>query len=328
MKIIGYFIIFLLAISCKSDKSNLNVIEGAAIGTTYSIKYISNDTINFTYKIDSIVMAVNKSLSTYIPTSDISKINDGDTSIVVDHLFVAVFNKSKKIFDETSGEFDPTVGILVNAWGFGPENEIPNLEDTKVKELMQFVGYNKVQLINGKIYKESPQIYFDFNAIAKGYLVDLVGELLEKHTISNYLVEIGGEIRARGTNQNGEAWRIAIEDPNTDGSRSFATTLQLKNEAMATSGNYRKFKIAEDGKKYVHTINALTGFATESNLLSASVITLDECAFADGYATAFMAMGLEKTKTFLELHPEIKVYLIYSNSKGEIETFKTGNFNN
>ncbi|WP_372793440.1 FAD:protein FMN transferase [Lutibacter sp.] len=322
-----FLLIFAGFISCNKE-NKLKTIEGNAIGTTFSIRYLDNSNITYETKIDSIIKAVNKSVSTYISTSDISKINNGDTTVVIDAVFKTVFTKSSKIYVETDGVFDPTVGILVNAWGFGPEKPIENLDSVKIKELLNFVGFNKVSLVHGKIKKVFPEIYFDFNAIAKGSLVDEVSKLFEANNIANYMVEIGGEIRARGLNQNGEAWKIAIENPNIDGTRSFMTTIQLQNESMATSGNYRKYRIAEDGKKYVHTINTKTGYATASNLLSASVISKSDCADVDGYATAFMAMGLEKTKDFLKIHSELKAFLIYANENGELQTYKSANFDN
>lgn len=317
-----------LFISCEKNVDNLKILEGNAIGTTFSIRYIDESDKTFETKIDSLITAVNKSLSTYIPTSDISKINRGDSTVIVDHFFKEVFLKSEKIYNETNGEFDPTVGILVNAWGFGPEKSIKNLDSTKIKNLLTFVGFNKVKLQNNKITKLYPEIYFDFNAIAKGYLIDVLGRLFEQENIENYMVEIGGEIRARGVNQDGEFWRIAIENPNEDGTRSFATTIQLNNESMATSGNYRKYRTTIEGNKYVHTINAKTGYAIESNLLSASVISKSDCADVDGYATAFMAMGLEETKVFLRNHKELKAFLIYADENGEMQTFKSANFKN
>ena len=322
MKNFIFISVFVLFLSC-SNKNNLNLktLQGNAIGTTFSIKYLENRSIDFDPKIDSLIKAINKSTSTYIPTSDISKINDGDTTIVVDDFFEEVFHKSAKIFEETNGEFDPTVGVLVNAWGFGPENEIKNLDAVKIDSLLTYVGFNKVSLTNKKVRKMYPEIYFDFNAIGKGYLVDVIGRLFEQNIIENYMIEIGGEIRARGVNQDEVAWKIAIENPNEDGSRTFATIIQLHNESIATSGNYRKFRTTEDGKKYVHTINPKTGYASESNLLSASVISKSDCADVDGYATAFMAMGFEKTLQFLEIHPELKVFLIYADENGEMKTY-------
>ena len=318
-----FLVVTMILLSCESTQRKLNIIEGNAIGTTFSIRYLDNGNTSFESKIDDLIKAVNKSTSTYIPTSDISKINNGDSTIVVDAYFEEVFKKSEIIYNETNGDFDPTIGILVNAWGFGPEDSIENLDSVKIKELLTYVGFDKVSIQNGKVKKMYPEIYFDFNAIAKGFLVDVIGRMFEQSNIENYMVEIGGEIRVRGINQRGGPWKIAIENPNYDGSRTFATTIQLNNESIATSGNYRKFRTDENGKKYVHTINTKSGYATESNLLSASVISKSDCADVDGYATAFMAMGLEKTTKFLEKHPDLKVFLIYVNEEGEINTFKS-----
>lgn len=328
MKNLLFILVITLFFSCDNEQNNFKILEGNAIGTTFSIRYLDTSNEKFDAKIDSLIKAVNKSVSTYIPTSDISKINKGDTTVLVDHFFEEVFLKSEKIFNETNGEFDPTIGILVNAWGFGPEKSTKNIDSVKIKRILNFVGFNKVSLKNRKITKLYPEIYFDFNAIAKGYLVDVVGRLFEQNSIDNYMVEIGGEIRARGVNEHGDFWRIAIENPNEDGTRSFATTIQLRNESMATSGNYRKYRTSEEGIKYVHTINTKTGYATESNLLSASVISKSDCADVDGYATAFMAMGLEKSQEFLKKHSELKAFLIYTNEKGEMQTFKSANFEN
>ena len=319
---------FLFIVACNSNKTDLQVLQGNAIGTTYSLKYIASKNTNFELKIDNLIKAVNKSTSTYIPSSDISKINNGDTSIVVDAIFEEVFNKSEKIYNETDGDFDPTVGVLVNAWGFGPGTKINNLDSLKIDSLLTYVCFNKVSLSNKKVIKLYPEIYIDFNAIGKGYLVDLIARQFETANIENYMVEIGGEIRVKGKNQKDEFWKIAIENPNEDGTRSFATIIQLKDEAMATSGNYRKYRTTADGKKYVHTINAKTGYASESNLLSASVISNGDCADVDGYATAFMAMGLDKSIAFLEQHTELKAFLIYANENGEIKTFASANFDN
>lgn len=329
MKNMLFFTALSLLIACNNDSSlKLKTIQGNAIGTTFSIKYLEQNTVDFNAPIDSLIKAINKSTSTYIPTSDISKINKGDTTIIVDSYFEEVFNKSAKIFKETNGDFDPTVGVLVNAWGFGPENAIKDLDSLKIDSLLKYVGFNKVSLINKKVTKMYPEIYFDFNAIGKGYLVDVIGRLFEKNNIANYMVEIGGEIRARGVNQHGEAWKIAIENPNEDGSRTFATVIQLHDESIATSGNYRKYRTTPDGKKYVHTINTKTGYATESNLLSASVISKSDCADVDGYATACMAMGLEKTTVFLKEHPELKAFLIFIDENEELKTYTSENFNN
>ena len=330
MKIkIGILISFLLlVISCKNSTVKTPTrIVGNALGTTFSILYIDSENRVFESEIDSIFHSINKSLSTYIPTSDISKINAGDTTVTIDANFKEVFYKAEKIYKETDGIFDPTIGILVNAWGFGPGDEIENLDSLKIKELLKYVGFNKVSLTEGKVKKQYPEIYFDFNAIAKGFTVDILGRFLEHKDIQNYLVEIGGEVRARGKNFE-KLWTIAIENPNFDGSRSFAKTISLDNQSIATSGNYRKYKIDENGKKYVHTINPKTGLANENNMLSASVIASLDCADVDGYSTSLMAMGFENAIEFLKEHQELTVFLIYLDKDNTIKTYQSKGINN
>ena len=203
----------------KKKKDYLK-LEGHAFGTTFHINYDGD--LDYTQQVDSLFHAVNKSLSTYIPNSDISKINRGDTTVVVDALFAEVFNKSLRIYKETEGVFDPTIGTLVNAWGFGPEKVSVMPDSTKIKQLLQLVGFNKVHLENNKVQKDNNNIYFDFNAIAKGYAVDVAGRFMESKGITNYLVEIGGEIRTRGVKADGSVWKAGIEDPNFDGTRSIS----------------------------------------------------------------------------------------------------------
>jgi len=266
---------------------------------------------------------MNKSTSTYISTSDISKINSGDSTVIVDEIFAEVFEKSKRIYKETDGFFDPTVGNLVNAYGFGPKNEKQNLTDDEIKEHMQFVGLDRVSLKNGKVLKEDPNVYLDFNSIAKGFAIDVIARFFDGKKIENYLIEIGGEIRAKGFKKNNKPWLIRVVNPVKSIDNEGFKTINLSNKSMATSGNYRKFRVSSEGKKYVHTINPKTGYATESNLLSASVIANKDCADVDAYATAFMAMGLEKTKEFLIKNPSIKVILLFSSNEGIIEEYAT-----
>ena len=321
------FFLFLIVISCKDKKNNnFSKLEGHALGTTFHLTFEDQNNSISEKQIDSLIHRVNKSMSTYLPSSDISRINRGDTTVIVDKMFQDVFKKSNKIFKETEGAFDPTIGILANAWGFGPDKMIENLDSTHVVSMLEFVGFEKVKLKKNRVYKKYNNIYIDFNAIAKGYAVDVIGRFLESNRIKNYLVEIGGEIRVNGLNQDLEPWKIAIEKPNFDGSRSFQTTIELKNESIATSGNYRKYKIdSKTGKKYAHTIDTKTGFPSKSNLLSASVIAKLDCADVDAYATALMAMGFKKSKKFLVKHPNLKGFLIYSDENGDIKTYTTTN---
>lgn len=325
-KIFSLYLIFTL-ISCgQPNKLNYKKLEGFALGTSFHITFEDKLDLISEKHIDSLIQAINKSMSTYIPASDISKINTGDSTVLVDAMFQEVFQKSKKIYKETDGYFDPTIGIVVNAWGFGPDAADFNKDSLHIKELLQFVGFDKLSIKNGVLVKQHQKIYIDFNAIAKGYTVDIIGRFLGQKKITNYMVEIGGEIRARGINEKGKPWSIAIEKPNFDGSQSFQSVITLENESIATSGNYRKFKIDEEtGLKYAHTIDTKTGFPSKNSLLSASVIGALDCADVDAYATAFMAMGLEKTKLFLKGHPELKVFLIYVDKNGEMKNYATDN---
>ncbi len=314
------FGMFFLVSCVNTNTLGIKKLEGNALGTTFHISYHDALKRNFSKQIDSLLHRINKSLSTYIPTSDISKINQGDTTVVVDAYFEEVFKKSAVIYNATDGIFDPTIGTLVNAWGFGPQKTMASLDKKQIDSLLQYVGFDKVRLENHRIIKSNPNIYLDFNAIAKGYAIDIIGRYFESQNVTEYLVEIGGEIRARGDKD----WIIAIEHPNFDGSQSFQVTVSLQNESIATSGSYRKFKLNKEGQKFIHIINPKTGYAAMSNLLSASVIAPSDCADVDGYATAFMALGLEKTKAFLNTHKNFKVFLIYSEDN-QIKTFKTEN---
>ena len=301
-------------------------LKGRVFGTTYKIVYLDASK-NYQTSLDSLFFLMNKSLSTYIPSSDISRINKGDSTVIVDDLFLEVFTKSKRIYTETNGFFDPTVGNLVNAWGFGPKKERLNLSEDQVAQQMQYVGLDKVTIVNGKIKKQDAQIYLDFNSIAKGFGIDVVARFLDSKNISNYLVEIGGEIRAKGVKKENHPWVIKLVNPIKKDSIKGYRKINLSNKSMATSGNYRKFRVTKDGQKYVHTVNPKTGYAIESNLLSASVIADLDCADTDAYATAFMAMGLENAKEFLEIHKNIGAILLFINKNGDLEEYRTSGYN-
>jgi len=325
-------IILLVGISFFSCKKTpelyLNYSKGDAFGTTFSVQFINKTELNLSTSYDSIIEVINTSMSTYQRDSDISKINLGDTTISIDAHFRKVFNASKRIYKETEGIFDPTIGVLVNAWDFGPEGKIVKLDSLKIDSLLVAVGLDKVVLQNDKIIKQHSNTFIDFNSLAKGYAVDVFSEFLAAKGFENYLVEIGGEIRGKGINILKEKpWKIGVEDPNFDQTQSYSKVISLTNEAMATSGSYRKFKLDENGNRYAHIINAKTGYPHQSNLLSVSVLTAT-CMEADAYATALMSMGLERSKQFLKLHPELKVYFIYENRQKELETHSINGFPN
>ncbi len=273
---------------------------------------------------DSLFEVVNQSLSTYIEDSDISKLNRNEITSIDNH-FETVFKASKVIYRQTEGAFDPTIGNVVNAWNFGAETNKFITDSTTIDSLMRFVGLNKVGLIKNNI-KKPTETYLEFNAIAKGYGIDVIGDFLESKAIKNYLVDIGGDLRVMGTNlESRKGWTVGIDDPNFDGTQSYSKVIIVKDEAMATSGTYRKFKVDENGNRYAHIINTKTGYPTKTNILSVSVIAPD-CMTADGYATAFQAMGIESATRFLESYQELKAYFIFEDENKTLQTLSLNGF--
>ncbi len=288
-------------------------IEGSTMGTTYHVKYLDDNGVNYKAPVDSVLILFNQSLSTYIPESEISTFNSKLSLNFKSEYFLPVLEKSKEVYLASEGAFDPTVMPLVNAWGFGFKNQ-ENIDSLKIDSILAFVGFEHVKYTDSILIKDRQGVMLDFSAIAKGYGVDVVGELLESKGITNYMVEIGGEVRCRGKNNKGNIWLIGIDNPkyNEDG-KSIKATVKLENISLATSGNYRNFYI-KNGVKYAHTINPKTGYPVNHSLLSASVFAKD-CMTADAYATAFMVMGHEKAIKLSEKNG-LLVYLIYQNEKG------------
>lgn len=313
--------------SCAEKTPQAKVLQGDAFGTSYTIQYFSEAKFDAQKGLDSVLALVNKSVNTYIPESDISKINQGDSTVIVDEIFKEVFRISETVYTNSEGYFDPTVGILRNAYGFGDTAPITEVDSIVLDSLRKFVGFKKVKLLgNGKIEKQYPEIYFDFNAVAKGYGIDKIGAYFDAQEVSDYIIELGGELLAKGKNlTKDQFWTAGIEAIDSElEDRSYLATVRLENKAMASSGNYRKFRInPRTGQKYVHTINPLTGFAEESNVTSATVLA-PTCGLADAYATAFMAMGLERSKKLLSQTDGIEAYLTYTSK--DLEGEKQGRY--
>ncbi|KAA2215942.1 FAD:protein FMN transferase [Maribacter flavus] len=316
----------LLLFSCTGGIVR-NQTRGEALGTTYNIIYLGNEKLDFQAEIDSVFTVVNKSLSTYIPDSDISRINRGDSLVVVDRMFQEVFELSRKVHKQTKGYFDPTVGTLVNAWGFGPGEQI-SMDSLTVDSLLQYVGFNKVSISpQNRVIKQNPNIYFDFNAIAKGYAIDRLAVMLDNKGIENYLVEVGGEVVAKGINLEKEKpWVVGIDDPQAEMGRQMKLLINMSDRALASSGNYRKYRVDSiSGKKYVHTIDPITGYTKNSNTLGVTILAND-CATADAYATAFMAMDLHEAFKVINYNKDLEAYIIYLDEKGVTQEFLTKGF--
>ena len=329
MKKLFFLPVLLLFIFCEKKENAHLFFKGEAFGTTYNIQLYSEKDIDFQKGLDSIIDAINHSVSTYLPDSDISKINRGDSTVVVDSIFKEVFKISEAVNKKSNGYFDPTIGVLRNAYGFGDVRPMEEIDSTTLDSLMKFVGFQKVKInSDGTVSKKYPQIYFDFNAVAKGFGIDCLGRYLESKGVTNYLIELGGEILTKGENlDKNQKWIVGIETVDSEvEERSFEVAISLKNEAMASSGNYRKFRIDSlTGKKYVHTLNPLTGSAEMSDVTSATVLA-PSCAVADAYATSFMALGLEKSKELLKNLPNVETYLTYNDSLNNHQVFMTEGF--
>ncbi len=318
--LVFYFIVWCIQIAAGQNMPVIK-ISGEAQGTTYRITYSSNDNSNYAIEVDSLLKEIDSSLSSYLPVSIISRMNTNDTGVVADRFFTDVFKKSQEVSDRTKGAFDITIAPLVNAWGFGYERNTIH-DKHKIDSLRNLIGYRMVRLSSNKLIKEKRDIMLDVNAIAQGYSVDIVSDFLESKGITSYLVEIGGEVRAKGKKENGALWKIGIEQPldNLPVKKRIEKIISLKNIAIATSGNYRKY-FEENGQKYSHIIDPATGYPARNNLLSATVIAAD-CISADAYATTFMVMGLEKSRQFLSQNKDLnlEVFFIYDDN-GKWKTY-------
>lgn len=322
MRLALLFIFSLLYLSGCKEKSEIHKISGEAQGTTWHISYISENPGKHKPAIDSILKDLDLSLSTWVKTSIISRVNRNEKDVLIDPYFRDVFLKSIEVSEKTNGLFDITVGPLVNAWGFGPVNKSER-DSLPIDSLRTFVGYEMLKLENGRIIKDRDQIQVDFNAIAQGYSVDVLAAYLDKHHINDYLVELGGEVIAKGT-KNKNKWTVGIDKPDEvqGAERKLQAIVELKDRALATSGNYRKF-YEVDGVKYAHIIDPRTGYPAKQNILSATVLA-DDAMSADAYATSFMIMGLDRAKEFLQANKELNldVFFVYTEN-GKWKTYQS-----
>lgn len=295
--------------------------SGMIFGTLYNISYQHPE--NLKADIENELRRFDGSLSPFNDTAIITRINRNEP-VMPDTFFINVFRRSMQISKETNGAFDITVAPLVNAWGFGfKDGAFP--DSSMIDSLLQFTGWEKVRLnAKGQIEKDDPRLMLTCSAVAKGYAVDVIANLLKRKGISNFMVDIGGEVVVSGLNPSQKRWRIGINKPIDDSlavNQELQTVLHITNAAMATSGNYRNFYY-KGGKKYAHTIDPRTGFPIQHEISSATVIAHD-CMSADAYATAFMVMGLQQAIAFVEAHPELDAYFIYTTSDGKNAVYHT-----
>ena len=305
-----------------SKQQEAKVLTGKVFGTTYAVKFfhlnLSQQTVQ--KDLDSIFKNLNHSLSTYLPNSDISKINKGDTTLVVDAHFKKVFHKTAEVWKLTDGYFDPTVGNVVNAYGFGPEKRVKQLSAKTLDSLLEAVGWEHIVLTpKGTIRKKNPHTFLDFNALAKGYAVDVVGSYLQNLGVQNYLIEIGGEVLTRGKNMKKESkWKVGIDHPQQGTERKLFKRIALENQALATSGNYRKFRVnPQTGTRFTHTVNPKTGKAARTSIVSVSVVASD-CISADAWATALMLLPLHRGQSIVEATADLDAYWMVATEAGDV----------
>lgn len=298
--------------------------EGRIFGTTYHITYQSDD--NLKKEIEETLKAVDQEFSMFNPQSTVALINEGKRPTLSDD-FLEVYQLAQQVNEESDGAFDITVAPLVNAWGFGfKSQQMPN--NHQIDSLRRLVGMEHVSLAGAKgsqyVRFQRPRMMLDFSAIAKGYGTDRVARLLMSHDVANFMVEIGGEVYAKGNSEKRLPWRIGVskpvDDPDND-AQELETVLNVTNQAMATSGNYRNFYY-KGGRKYAHTIDPKTGRPVQHSLLSATVLA-PTCAEADAYATSFMVMGLDKARQVLERKKQLKAYFIYQNAQRGLSVWKS-----
>lgn len=306
-----------LVTACGDEGDQFFSFSGSTQGTTYLVTCESvpgSDPGEIRDGVEELLQRFDYSLSTYNPASLLSAVNS-NRDTVVDKNFIDVFHRAKEIWEMSDGLFDITAGPLVNAWGFGPD-AIKRFDESRLDSLMELVGMEKVTVTDGRVVKQYPGMFIDMNAIAQGYSVDLISQYLESAGASNFLVEVGGEVFARGK-RGMRRWRVGVDKP-TDNNMVAGSDLQavieLEDRALATSGNYRRF-YEEGGVKYSHTIDPTTGYPVRHQLLSATILA-DDCMTADAFATACMAGGLEKAVEMIGKYPFLEGYLVYSDESG------------
>ncbi len=320
-KLLFLALIMLSSCNLKQEKLEKISFQGQAQGTYYMVTYFDEQERNLQAEIDSILKKFDQSLSSWVPNSIISRVNRNERNVILDKYFIDNFNLSKRISEETNGAFDCTVGPLIEAWGFGFRKGV-ELDQSMIDSIQQFVGFRKAKIEDGVLLKDDPRMELSFNAVAQGYSVDLLGQFLKDKGISNFILDVGGEVLASGNKLNSESWNVGIQKPTEDeyGAIEAEIVISLNDKALVTSGSYRKY-YEKNGVRYSHMIDPSTGYPVTHTLLSVSVLA-DNCAEADAYATAFMVMGLEKAIAFLSKRNDLEAYFVFQED-GEMKAFNT-----
>ncbi len=322
----------LLGIGCVSqggsgEGSSYTTVDGFTQGSTYHIVYNDPQGRDLRTPIEELLEDFDNSMSVYNPSSLLTRLNRNDPAAVPDRWIAECLAIARRISDDTDGAFDITLRPLIEAYRIGSDDTPRLLSQREIDSIRVFTGYRKARIEGGRLVKSDPRLALDFNAIAQGYSADLMGAMFDSLGVADYLVEIGGEILCRGRNPQGGEWRVGIDRPiegNLVPGEELQTILKLSDRGLVTSGNYRKFAYDENGNKVTHTIDPHTLRPAVHNLLSATIIA-PTAAVADGYATACMVLGLERSKALLARHPELEGYLVFGLPDGSMGVYATPN---
>lgn len=325
------FFPLLFLTGCSEPVEKVVSHSGLTMGTSFTVKWVSNDSSSaqelnqrLPSEINQLLVNINNSMSTYQANSELTRINQlpAGSKVLLSHGLADVLQRALEISQQSSGAFDVTIGPLVNLWGFGPDGRVINAPtESKITELMQQVGFNHIRLDNqARELVKLKNVYIDLSAIAKGYGVDQIAQLLERYDLASYLVEIGGELRAKGLKPDNNHWKIAIEAP-IAGDRKIQRIIAVKDVGIATSGDYRNY-FEQDGVRFSHTINPADGKPIRHRLASVTVLAQD-CASADALATAMMVMGAEKAEPFA-IEQGVEALLIVKTDSGFREIMTPG----
>lgn len=305
-------------VSFKDPGLKLFTFQGRAQGTSYLVSYYADYLKVNQDQVDSILLVIDDSMSLYKKGSLISRVNESSQGEELDFHFLQVMKKAFQINKETDGIFDVTVGPLVEAWGFSSE-KIQKLPDSnQIARILPYIGMENIELEKTYLRKLKPEVKIDLNGIAQGYTVDVIADFLMEEGINDFLVELGGEIRVEGTKSNGEDFHIGIEGPvgSDDAEGVIKHVAIIKGKALTTSGSYQKYLQYGD-ERMTHIINPKTGYPTDSDILSVTVLAKDALS-ADGYDNALLSMGIEDAFKFLDQHPDLEAYFVYKNKQGNI----------
>lgn len=317
-------VLLILLCGCHRDRRPVKHFEGQAFGTTYSVACAADPADKRPLphaQIDSLLADLSHTFSIFDTTSLIYRWNKGE-DVELNEDFLAVLRLSKTVSAATDGAFDCTVQPLVQLWGFGKDGVRHTVGEDTLADVRSHVGFQLIDVQGDSLLRKDSRVQLNFNAVAKGHAVDKVADWLAEHGYANCLVEIGGEVAARGS-KNGKPWKVGIQVPTktADGARESFETIPLPDQrAVATSGNYRNY-FEEDGVRYTHILDPRTGRPERTNLLSVTVLAND-CATADAYATAFMVLGYEKSAQIVKQHPEIEAWFIVADGDGGWKVMK------